>query len=202
MPVTPLHYPFAFLISKTNKRLILPALVVGSVMPDIEVPFMWIFFSNLPDHQFLHSFIGAATVVTLLTVLVTRFLYAPIISTLFGIDIGDLDDVCKINTWMVASSFIGVMSHLVLDFPMHWYNPIFWPLVDPMNVVGPLILLLEPSFGFWTAYIIASSLTHASMIILWIVILVVLYSKGNLWYHHWVGDKDKKQDLQSSIPAM
>ena len=98
MPVTPLHYPFAFLISKTDKRLILPALVVGSVMPDIEVPIMWIFFSNLPDHQFLHSFIGAATVVTLLTVLVTRFLYAPIISTLFGIDRADLDDACKINT--------------------------------------------------------------------------------------------------------
>jgi len=202
MPATPFHYPFAFLISKTNKRMSLPALVVGSVMPDIEVPLMWIFFSSLPDHQFLHSFIGAATLGTLLTIVVTRFLYAPLISTIFGVDRADLDDACKITPWLVASSFIGVMSHLVLDFPMHWYNPILWPLVDPMDVVGPLILLLEPAFGFWTAYIIASSLTHISMIILWIAILVVLYSKGNLWYRHWLSDQPKKQDLQSSHPTM
>ena len=86
MPVTPLHYPFAFLISKIDRRLSLPALVVGSVIPDIEVPLMWIFFSDLPDHLFLHSLIGAVTVGTILAVIVTWILYAPIISTLFGVD--------------------------------------------------------------------------------------------------------------------
>ena len=187
MPVTPLHYPFAFLISKSNKRLSLPALVVGSVVPDIEVPLMWIFFSSLPDHLFLHSFIGAAMLGTLLTVLATRFLYAPIISTIFGVDRTELNEVCKITPWLVVSAFIGVMSHLILDFPMHWYNPIMWPWVDPYDVIGPLILLLMPAYGFWNAYVIASAITHISMIVLWIVILAKLYSKGNLCYRHWVG---------------
>ena len=187
MPITPLHYPFAFLISKSDKRLSLPALVVGSVMPDIEVPLMWIFFNTLPDHLFLHSLIGAATVGTLLTVLVTRFLYAPLISTIFGVDKAELNEVCRITPWLIASSFIGVMSHLILDFPMHWYNPIMWPWVDPFDVIGPLVLLFMPTFSLWNAYIIASTLTHITMIVLWIVIIEKLDSKGNLWHRHWVG---------------
>ena len=188
MPVTPLHYPFAFLLSKTDKRLSLPAPVVGSVMPDIEVPLMWIFFSTLPDHLFLHSLIGAATVGTLLTVFVTRFLYTPIISTIFGVDRTELNEVCRITPWLVASSFIGVMSHLILDYPMHLYNPILWPWVDPYAVIGPLVLVFIPTSGFWGGYLLASYITHLSMIVLWMVILVKLYSKGNLWFRHWIGN--------------
>ena len=179
MPATPFHYPFAFLISKSDNQLLLPALVVGSVIPDIEVPFMWIF---------LHSLIGAATLGTLLTVLVTRYLYTPIISTFFSVDKTELGDICRVTPWLIASSFIGVMSHLILDFPMHWYNPILWPWVNPYDIVGPLILLFMSMFSFWNAYVIASALTHISMIVLWILILVKLHSKGNLWYRHWVSD--------------
>jgi len=188
LPITPLHYPFAFVISKTDKRLSLPALVVGSVMPDIEIPFMWVFFSTLPDHLLLHSLVGAATLGTVLTILVTRFLYAPIISTFFDVDRSELNEVCKITPWLVVSSFIGVMSHLILDFPMHWYNPILWPWVNPFDVIGPLVLIFMPTFSLWYAYIIASMMMHISMIILWFVILDRLQSKGNIWSKHWIGD--------------
>lgn len=199
MPVTPLHYPFAFLISKSDKRLSLPALVVGSVMLDIEVPLMWVFFSTLPDHFFLHSLIGAATVGTLLAVIVTHFLYAPIISTIFGIDRTELNDNCRVTPWLIASSFIGVMSHLILDFPMHWYNPILWPWVNPYDVIGPLILLFMQTYSFWTAYLIASSLTHISMILLWIVILVRLHSQGDLWSRHWIGTPSIRRSSEMEI---
>ena len=51
MPITPLHYPIAWGLSKLDKRLNLPGLIVGSFIPDIEVPFLFIFFSGvLPDH--------------------------------------------------------------------------------------------------------------------------------------------------------
>ena len=187
MPVTPLHYPFAFLISRSDKRLSLPALVVGSVMPDIEVPIMWIFFSTLPDHQFLHSLIGAATLATLLTILVTRFLYAPLISTIFRVDRTELDEVCRITPWLIASSFIGVMSHLILDFPVHYYNPILWPWVNPFDVIGSLVLFFMPAYSIWDAYLIARLLANIAMILVWLVILMKLHSKGNLWSRHWVG---------------
>ena len=189
MPITPLHYPFAFAISKIDRRLSLPALVVGSIMPDIEVPFMWIFFSTLPDHLFLHSLIGAATLGTLLTILVTRFLYTPIISTFFEVDKSDLNEVCKITPMLAISSFIGVMSHLILDFPMHWYNPILWPWVNPYDAIGPLVLLFMPTYSLGNAYVIANVLTNISMIILWIAILAKLYSKEDKWSRHWIGER-------------
>ena len=188
MPVTPLHYPFAFVIYRVDKRLSLPALVVGSVMPDIEVPFMWVFFSTLPDHLFLHSIIGAATLGTVLTIVVTRFLYAPIISRFFGVDESELNKVCRVTPWLVVSALIGVMSHLILDYPMHWYNPILWPWVNPFDVIGPLVLLFMPTYSLWSAYIIASILTHVSMILLWAVILFRLNLKGNIWSRHWIGE--------------
>ena len=156
---------------------------------------MWIFFSSLPDHLFLHSLIGAATVGTLLTVIVTRFLYAPIISTIFGVDRTELNEVCRITPWLVASSFIGVMSHLILDFPMHWYNPILWPLVDPYDVIGPLVLLFMPTYSLLDAFFLARLLTHAVMIILWIVILARLYSKGSIWSRHWLGEPSNADSI-------
>ncbi|MFW9961562.1 MAG: DUF4184 family protein [Candidatus Thorarchaeota archaeon] len=186
MPVTPLHYPFAFLISKSDRRLSLPGLVVGSMIPDIEVPIMWMFFTGLPDHLLLHSLAGALTIGTLLAAIVTRFLYPPIISVIFKIERNELNQVSRITPWMGISCLLGVISHLVLDFPMHWYNPILWPLVNPYEIVGPLVLLLMPTYDMWTAYVIASSITHISMIIIWAGIMLVLHSKGNLWYRHWV----------------
>ncbi|MBN2229411.1 MAG: DUF4184 family protein [Candidatus Thorarchaeota archaeon] len=188
MPITPLHYPFAYLISKTNRKFSLPGLVVGSVIPDIEVPIMWVFFNNLPDHLFLHSLIGAMTVGTLLAIVVTRFLYPVIISSTFNLPKEDLAEVCRITPWFIASCFIGVMSHLVLDYPMHWYNPILWPWVNPFDVIGPLVLLFMPAFSIQTAFFIARTLTHIAMIVLWIGIGYRMYSKGDLWYRHWVGD--------------
>jgi len=185
MPATPFHYPLAFLISKTNKRL--PLLVVGSVILDIEVPLMRIFFSDLPDHLFLHSLIGAVTVGTILAVIVTRILYAPIISTLFGVDRERLNEVCGLSKVLVVSCFIGILSHLLLDYPMHWFNPIFWPWVDPFDIVGPLVLLFTP-FGSISgiAYLMANVLTNMIMVVSWALILKKYWGK-DLWGNIWVG---------------
>jgi len=114
-----------------------------------------------------------------------------LISTFFDVDKSELNEVCRVTPWLVVSSFIGVMSHLILDFPMHWYNPIMWPWVNPYDVIGPLVLLFMPTFSLWNAYIIASYLTHASMIILWIVILNRLQLKGDMWSNHWIGEHAK-----------
>jgi membrane-bound metal-dependent hydrolase YbcI (DUF457 family) len=193
MPLTPLHYPLAFVFSKTNKRLLLPGVVVGSVIPDIEVPFMWIFFSGLPDHLFLHSLVGAVSVGTLLAVLVTWLLYAPIISTLFHVDKNDLKEACALSVMLVVSCLIGVLSHLLLDYPMHWFNPILWPWVNPYDVVGPLVLFFTP-FGpiNGTAFWMANRLTSAIMIVAWLSILIY-YQNKDLWSNLWLGKPSSKQ---------
>lgn len=187
MPVTPLHYPFAFAVSKLDRRLILPGVIVGAVIPDIEVPLMWIFFPHLPDHLFLHSLIGASTAGVLLAILVTRVFYAPIISVFFGVNKQDLDEACKITPVLAVSCLIGVWSHLLLDYPMHWFNPIFWPWVNPYDVVGPLVLFFAP-YGpiYGTAFMLANYATNLVMILLWLVILIQYANKG-LWRNHWLG---------------
>jgi membrane-bound metal-dependent hydrolase YbcI (DUF457 family) len=187
MPITPLHYPLAFGLSKTNKRLLLPGVIVGSVIPDIEVPLMWVFFPSLPDHLFLHSLVGAVTVGTLLAVLVTWLLYPPIISSLFRVDKNDLKDVCSLSVMLVVSCLIGVLSHLLLDYPMHWFNPILWPWVNPYDVVGPLVLFFTP-FGpiNETAFLMANGVTNVVMIIAWLAILI-RYRNRDLWSNHWLG---------------
>jgi membrane-bound metal-dependent hydrolase YbcI (DUF457 family) len=165
--------------------------VVGSVIPDIEVPLMWIFFNDLPDHQFLHSFIGAVTAGTLLAVLVTWLLYPRIISTLFGVDGENLKEVTGLSKMLVLSCLIGVLSHLLVDYPMHWYNPILWPLVNPFDVVGPLVLLFTP-FGSGTAFQMANLLTNAFMGVWWTVI-IMYYWRKDLWGNHWVGRSRNNQ---------
>ncbi len=187
MPITPLHYPLAHGLSKLDKKLSLPGLVVGSVIPDLEVPLMWIFFRDLPDHLFLHSLIGAATVGTLLAVVVTWLLYPPIISIFFSVDRERLNEVTGLSKMLVVSCLIGVLSHLLLDYPMHWFNPILWPWVDPFDVVGPLVLLFTP-FGSISgiAFRMANLLTSVIMVMWWIIILMT-YWKKDLWGNHWVG---------------
>ena len=187
MPITPLHYPLAFGLSKTHKKLLLPGVVVGSVIPDIEVPFLWIFFSDLPDHLILHSLVGAVTVGTALAVIITWLLYPPIISSIFKVDSNDLKDACRISGMLVISCLIGVLSHLLLDYPMHWFNPILWPWVNPYDIVGPLVLVFTP-FGpiNGMAYWMANFLTSAIMIISWILIFVH-YRHNDLWRNHWLG---------------
>lgn len=187
MPITPLHYPLAFAFSKTSKKLLLPGVVVGSVIPDIEVPLMRIFFSDLPDHLFLHSLVGAVTVGTLLAVVVTWLFYPPIISTIFRMDKDELKEVCTLSTMLFLSCLIGVLSHLLLDYPMHWFNPILWPWVNPYDVVGPLVLFFAP-FGpiNGTAFWMANTLTSTIMILAWLSILVY-YRNNDLWGNHWRG---------------
>jgi membrane-bound metal-dependent hydrolase YbcI (DUF457 family) len=185
VPVTPLHFPLAHGLSRLDKRLSLPGVVVGSVIPDIEVPLMWMFFSDLPDHLFLHSLIGAMTVGTLLAVAVTWLLYPPIISVIFGVNRERLEEVSGLSKMLILSCLIGVLSHLLLDYPMHWYNPILWPWVDPFAVVGPLVLLFAP-FGSINgpAFRMANLLTSIIMLVWWIVILIQYWGK-NLWNNHW-----------------
>lgn len=94
---------------------------------------------------------------------------------------------------LVLSCLIGVLSHLLLDFPMHWFNPILWPWVNPYDIVGPLVLFFAPygpinGAAFW----MANGLTSAIMIVAWLAILVYYYDK-ELWTIHWLGKPHAKQ---------
>ncbi|MFX0064458.1 MAG: DUF4184 family protein [Candidatus Hermodarchaeota archaeon] len=187
MPFTIFHYPLAFGLAKINKRLSLPGLVVGSVLPDIEVPLMWLFFSNLPDHLILHSFIGSLTLGTLLAVIVTRYIYPVVISSVFTVDQDSLAENCRISATLVVSCMMGLISHILMDYLTHPFNSILYPWVDPYVLVGPLVQLFAFGENLNLGQFISNALTGGILLILWIIILFK-YKGSDLWNYLWVGN--------------
>jgi hypothetical protein len=62
LPLTPLHYPIAYSIHKLGGNLNLPGLIVGSMIPDLEIPFMVLIFGvSGPNRLVLPSLLGSAT---------------------------------------------------------------------------------------------------------------------------------------------
>jgi hypothetical protein len=87
LPLTPFHYPVAYIVHKLAGNLSLPAVVVGSMVPDLEIPVMVLLLgTNLPNRLVLHSLIGSLTVGTALAVAITVLIYPKLTSAIFPID--------------------------------------------------------------------------------------------------------------------
>ena len=188
MPFTLFHYPFGYLTSKIDKRFVLPALLVGSVMPDLEVPILFLFFSGVvPDHFILHSLIGTLTIGLLLAVTVTKFIYPPLIGSIFKIDREKLKEACRVTPWMILSCAIGLVLHIGVDYLHHWYNPVFWPWIDPFLLVGPFVSFFATLFAtdILTGYIIANGLANITMLM--VFIWIIMGNKEDRWNKLWLG---------------
>lgn len=187
MPFTPFHYPVAYLLKNADRRLSLPALAVGSVMPDIEVPLMWILFPGFQyDHLLLHSIVGAMTVGLAAVLFATVFIYPPLVSTLFGLDKESIAKECQASRTVVLSAVLGLMGHLLLDITMHWYNPLLWPWIEPTAIVGPLVSLFAFDGNIEvTGFLIANILVNAVMILLFFAVIAREWG-GDIWQRLWV----------------
>lgn len=190
MPITPLHYPVAWGLSKLDKRLSLPGLIVGSFMPDIEVPFLTIFFYGiLPDHLILHSLIGAITIGTIISMFATVYLYPILTSLFFRLDRAKIKEACRLTPALVLSCMLGNLFHIFLDIPMHPFNPVLWPFVDPYSIVGILIIIFtiegDVSSGFLYARILVNILMISIMGML--LAIIIVKNKKNLWEHLLIG---------------
>jgi len=187
MPLTPFHYPVAWGLSKLDKRLNLPGLIVGSFIPDIEVPILFIFFHGiLPDHLILHSLIGATTIGTIISTFVTVSLYPILTSLLFGLDRVKVKDLCRLTPVLVLSCMLGNIFHILLDILTHPFNPILWPFVDPYDFVGILILAFGLEGKMSLGYLFVKILENVIMGLLMIAILVK--SRRNLWEQILLGN--------------
>lgn len=130
MPATPLHYGAAYIIGKAGKKLVLPALVVGSMLPDLE-PFVSILTGGYTAPRgFMHSLLGAITIDLFLTVLVTWRLYPKLASGIFKIEKEGVVEKCRFSAILIISSLIGTLSHVLIDSLNHEYNPLLYPFTD------------------------------------------------------------------------
>ncbi len=177
MPLTPLHYPVAYLMYKLNKKLGLPGLVVGSMFPDLEIPaIIFLFRTRIPHRLVLHSLLGAATIGTMLSVIFTVLIYPPLISYFFKIEEEKIKRKCRISCVLIFSCFLGNLSHALLDVVNHPYNPIFWPF--QLTTISPICSAMG---GVQSASLIA----HTVLIVLFALLLIK--QRGNLWEGLLVG---------------
>ena len=125
MPLTPLHYPIAFITYYLSKRnLSLPVLIISSMISDLEIPFIFFITNGLIDRLILHSLTGSI----ILGVPLSIFLFYPLYKMFFKKILGDLSFPVKSYKILTISAVIGVLSHVFLDAMQHPYNPLFWPI--------------------------------------------------------------------------
>lgn len=166
MPVTPFHYPIAYVISKFNGKLSLPGLVVGSMLPDLEIPFLALLFGIQPTNRLvLHSLLGAATVGALLSILFTVLVYPKLTSAIFPISKLKVEEKCRFSGGLAFSCLLGGVSHVLLDVTNHAYNPVLWPFLGLYETPSPIVPILGGAE-------MASLLIHTSMIVLFAVLFV------------------------------
>lgn len=182
MPLNPLHYCVAYLINRWKRELSLPALVVSSMLPDLEKPFVFVMTGGVHRRLVLHSLLGAITLGTFLSVLLTVFLYPTIVSFLFKIDKGVLLEKCRFSGMLVLTSLFGCVSHVFLDSLHHEFNPLFYPF---LNESFDMLVLL----GDWTY---ATIIVQSVFLTLFILILVREIRRGaeGFWKRALVGSRE------------
>ena len=129
MPATPLHCSIAYLINRWKLQLSLPALLVSSMVPDLEIPVLFLVTGGFRGRLVLHSLLGAATLGTFLSVLLTIFLYPPAASFFFKLDRKKVEERCRFSSILVASCIVGGILHVIVDSMTHEFNPVLYPFV-------------------------------------------------------------------------
>ena len=127
MPYTPIHCSVAYLARRFRPQLGLPALLVSTMVPDLEIPFLFAATSGQYSRLVLHSLVGAITLATMLSVILVVFAYPHVISYIFKIDYKTVKDKCGFSWSMVVLCFMGSLSHVLIDALHHEYNPLFFP---------------------------------------------------------------------------
>jgi len=170
MPVTPLHYCVAYIINKAKLGLILPALIVGSFIPDIE-PFISLVIGErlVPPRGFLHSLLGAVTLDLFLAVLVTIFLYPVIVSWIFKLEKSSVAEKCRFSGMLVLSAFFGCVLHVLVDSTSHEYNPLLYPFVT--KSFDALVLMHD--------WLLASAIVQITFLVLLLLILLKEFKRGS-----------------------
>jgi len=129
MPATPLHCTIAYLINRWKPQLSLPALLVSTMVPDLEIPFTFLITGGHQHRLALHSILGAATLGTLFSVLLTVFFYPSLVSFFLKLDKEEVEEKCPFSGTVVALCFVGILSHIFIDSLHHEFNPVLYPFV-------------------------------------------------------------------------
>ena len=175
MPLTPLHFVFAWAIFLSMPRKwSFAGLSIGSIIPDLEVPFLYVTgWESGTGHGPLHSIFGALTIDMLLAILAVYLIYpsvAGLWETKFGtkwvhfggVNIGDIDSFRAI----AFGVFVSVSLHVAVDYLTHTTMPYLWPFSAPMATF---------SFARATWWLLA-----VNILLLFILLLIIWRHLGRM----------------------
>jgi len=168
MPVPPLHPVVAYLLNRLQRKLNLPALIVGTMVPDLEIPFIYFATGGLYNRLVLHSLLGGAVLGTLIAVLLTVFAYPTAVSFVFRLDKGEIEEKCRFSSMLVFCCLVGSLSHVLIDSLHHDFNPLLYPFVKESFDV----------FVLKSAFVSPTGLVSYSMFALLILIFILEIRKG------------------------
>jgi hypothetical protein len=173
MPVTPIHCSIAYLARAVKPQLSLPALLVSSMVPDLEIPFLYVLTSGQYPRLVLHSLLGAVTLATVLSVVLTVFVYSPVVSRLFKLDCETVRGRCCFSGSLVVVCLVGSLSHVLIDALHHEYNPLLFPFT--FDSFDALVLMND--------WVLASVVVPVAFLCLLVFFVIREFRKGteNIW---------------------
>jgi membrane-bound metal-dependent hydrolase YbcI (DUF457 family) len=188
MPSSLGHFGVAYVVHRLKKALSLPALIVGSIFPDIDV--LTYFLTNsltngsfTMGREWFHSLVGMGIFGTLGSVLLTVFIYPQVVSAFFRIDKKEAKKECRFSRTIVVSCLLGGLSHILIDSSCHDYNPLFYPFIRQSIDV----LLFTSDWKF--SYAIVEILLFAMLLITLVVEVRKAKTKTikEFWKHILIG---------------
>ncbi|MCD6487751.1 MAG: metal-dependent hydrolase [Desulfurococcales archaeon] len=164
MVFTPLHYPQAYLLYRFSKGFSYPGLLIGSFLPDLEIPVLFLLGYQYPYTRLvLHSFLGALAFSWILGLALLP-LYKVLIHRILGIK-------PLINTVKyLVSVTVGALLHVLVDGFHHIYNPLLWPLTS--SNIDVLVFTSQP---------IAHIVMHIIFLVLTILSLAMILVETKVW---------------------
>ncbi len=157
MPFTPYHLGFGVFTYSLIMFLDPVALLLGTILIDIEPFFILVLGLNLPLHGILHSFLGVIILIFPVS-FISQFMHRFFLGNFFK----------RSYSWKISffSSFIGLFSHLVFDsflypeimffYPFSTKEAIFYGIMSYQTassilsyffLVGVIILALRSLFS-------------------------------------------------------
>jgi len=172
MVLTPLHYSLAYLFHKVSDKLSFPALIVSSMVPDLETiletGLSFTVGGGFQRGLVLHSLFGAVTVGLVVAVALTGYLYPHVVSHVFRVDRKIIAKKCRFSSGLVVSCFIGLVTHVLVDTLHHPYNPFLFPFSN--SSFDALVLFSNPDE--------ASSILHVIFVTLSLGVLLYELYRG------------------------
>jgi len=158
----------AYLLNGWQRKLSLPALMVGTMTSDLEIPFVWLSTGGLYNRLVLHSLLGAVFLGTLIAVLLTVFAYPIAVSSVFRLDKEEVEEKCHFSGMLVFCCLVGALSHVLIDSLHHDFNPLLYPFVNESF----------DAFVLKSTFVSPADLVSYPMLALLILIFILELRKG------------------------